>query len=728
MVLALSIGMALTIAAPGLSGDERAKYELARRQAGRDPEAHVKLALWCEAHGLKAERMKHLAIAVLNDPQNVMARGLMGLVHHDGQWQRPEAVSERFTNDKGLADLLAAYRAKRNGAALTGDDQWALGNWCEKNGLDQEAKAHFRAVILVDPRREAAWKKLGYKPFAGHWALPEQITANKEERQRQANADRHWKPSLEKWRRQLSDKKRKVEAEHALAQIVDPRAVPMVWQVFAASGTDRQLIAVQLLGQIDAIPATRALAMLAVFSEVASVRRAAAEALPQRDVREFGGLLVALVQDPIKFEVRRVKGPNSPGELFVQGKKVQLRRIYTPAQTRDVEQLPGDRVVYDGVGNPYLRRDTGVGGFAFRYPYEQPFTGPATTSSTLRQQQQLLEFTSRLPLASGVQQFGQSSLKNYDAGWSNYSLFNDPYYQASLPSLTMQPAVPREELTFKNEFYLDIPVGLTPDESLKSAMASQDQLEADVKTLDAYNSEIYKANERVLPLLRAAAGRDLGEELRDWQVWWKDVLGYRATPQKSVAARVVVEQVRSSYQPEPLASTLTQATVMLPRGCPRGVSCFAAGTLVRTREGIRPIESLSIGDIVLTLNTTTGALGFHPVVCVHRNPPSETYRITLGKETIVSSAFHRFWVAGKGWVMARSLKPGDVLRTLGSLGKVDTIQHGRVEPVFNLDVAEDNDFFVGQTGALVHDNSLPDLRLAPFDATPVLAASTRGSK
>ena len=35
----------------------------------------MKLALWCEAHGLGAERMKHLAMAVLVDPKNTARAG-----------------------------------------------------------------------------------------------------------------------------------------------------------------------------------------------------------------------------------------------------------------------------------------------------------------------------------------------------------------------------------------------------------------------------------------------------------------------------------------------------------------------------------------------------------------------------------------------------------------------------------------------------------------------------
>ena len=47
----------------------------ARKKAGRDAKAQVRLALWCEAHGLTAERLKHLSLAVLYDPANALARG-----------------------------------------------------------------------------------------------------------------------------------------------------------------------------------------------------------------------------------------------------------------------------------------------------------------------------------------------------------------------------------------------------------------------------------------------------------------------------------------------------------------------------------------------------------------------------------------------------------------------------------------------------------------------------
>ncbi len=48
-------------------------YQAAKAHAGHDPRAQIKLALWCRAHGMEAERIEHLAMAVLADPQNATA-------------------------------------------------------------------------------------------------------------------------------------------------------------------------------------------------------------------------------------------------------------------------------------------------------------------------------------------------------------------------------------------------------------------------------------------------------------------------------------------------------------------------------------------------------------------------------------------------------------------------------------------------------------------------------
>src|SRR4051794_12139191 len=117
MLGALVVGSVLLAATPAgpstLTPGDLAAYDEAKAHVGRDPDAHVRLALWCEAHGLESERLKHLAIAVLTRPAHATARGLMGLVAFGGQWQRPEVVGEKVRADAELAAALAEYNARR---------------------------------------------------------------------------------------------------------------------------------------------------------------------------------------------------------------------------------------------------------------------------------------------------------------------------------------------------------------------------------------------------------------------------------------------------------------------------------------------------------------------------------------------------------------------------------------------------------------------------------------
>ena len=95
-----------------------------------------------------------------------------------------------------------------------------------------------------------------------------------------------------------------------------------------------------MLGQIDAPAASRALALLAVFERVGRGPPAATETLRRRDPREFAGLLIALLRDPIKYEVRPVGGPGSPGALFVEGKKAQRPAALRPARRAAIPSCP----------------------------------------------------------------------------------------------------------------------------------------------------------------------------------------------------------------------------------------------------------------------------------------------------------------------------------------------------------------------------------------------------
>ena len=721
---------------PAPPPDLARSYQEARAQAGRSPEAQVRLALWCEAHGLTAERLHHLTLAVLADPKNAAARGLMGLVSHEGRWRRPEAVA-----DKAKADAtLAEYEAKRLKAAYTADAQWALGTWCDEHGLKEQAKAHLTAVIRLDPSRENAWRKLGYKRHEGRWVTEAQLALEKADAEAQKAADRKWKPLLERSKAMLDQPSKREEAEAALANVTDPRAVPMIGRVFATAEAT-QPRAVQLLGQVDSPGASKALAYLAVFARSAEARRAAAETLRGRDAREYADLLIALIRDPIKYEVRPVGGPGSPGVLFVEGKKANLKRLYESASAFQ----PGDSVGFDRFGQPVLRRTLFADGHS-----NQPNVPLNPGTRFYGGYQSYSDFySSPAPMTSGnmnsLSSINLSTPEGMDAAFGTHLLTNPSsgaFGQAITPDAVRQflgghpasePAKHHASATNSSvtgppflisgsafqrptDYYTsttaEVPLTQAVSESERSALAARNKLKADVDAIEEVNRPVRDLNDRVASILNGATRQNLPADRKTWDKWWVDQLGYALVTGQTATNPTFVEVV-SSYQPQ-----ITPSNVITQTSAMNRISCFGAGTPVRTVDGVRPIESLKVGDLVLTQSTDGGALGYKPILVVHHNPPSATFRIKVGGESIISSHFHRFWVAGRGWVMARELKAGDPVRTLGGVSPVESVEADKVQLVYNLDVAEDADFFAGNVGALVHDNTLPDPRLTPFDAPP----------
>ncbi len=677
---------------------------------------------------MTAERVKHLAAAVLYDPKNALARGLMGLVSYNGKWERPDDVSREAKDDPKHKALMDEYLRRRARTSETADAHLKLATWCDQNGLKPQAAAHFQRVIRLDPRREAAWKHLGFKKSGGHWVKPDLLAVAKARAQEQQKADKHWKPILERYRSALQSKSpsRRADAEQALARITEPDAVPMVWAIFGRAEPAFQKTAVQVLGQIDDGSASRSLALLAVFGGSADVRARAIATLRLRDAREFASMLIGMILEPIEYEVKRVQGPGRGGELLIkgQGSAPNLKRLYSPPAGPSIAPQPGDRVVLDANGLPVVFRPEAY----FTTPYI-PVMGPGANGWNLtpppvppaQMKAQLAGMLNHSGLGAQGQALGRALMTAYQNQISTYS---NPYlspYSLLPMALAMTPdngvIYPSTAVSLTFAMGESIPVGRMALEAQKTAVVAQQQLENDVAAIKQYNQGLSEINDRVLLVLKDISGLDIGPKRAEWQKWYVNLIGYQLNQLQASENPTVIENVPLAYQPQPIPIGQLTAPVAASR-----VSCFGAGTLVRTLTGLEPIETLKVGDSLLTQSTRTGMLSYKPILGVHHNPPSRTYKVKLGGETIVSSEFHRFWKAGKGWVMARDLKEGDLIRTLDGPAAVTSIERGEVVLVYNLDVAEDGDFFVGRGGVLVHDNTLPDLREKPFDvAGPMVA-------
>ncbi len=656
--------------APVSKGD-LATYRQARDSAKPDADAQVKLALWCEAHGLQAERLKHLARAILVDPKNATARGLLGLVAYQGQWKRPEAVAEKVKADQDLNAKLAEYNAKRADMTESAESHMRLGLWCEENGLQAEAQAHFANVTRLEPSRETAWKKLGCKKVGGRWVTETELAAEKAEAEAQTHADKKWRPLLVKYRGWLSgkDARKRAEAAAALGGISDPRAMPSVWAVLVQNSPYHG-IAVQVMGQIDTATSSRALAIMAVMNDDAEVRRAANEILRRRDPREFAGTLVAMLREPTKYQVLPVNGPGSAGVLHVEGERFDVNRMYVaPAPPELAPAL--------------LTR------------------GPLTRQQQFDQAYNAGNLENRQAAAQFLEQFSTNPVAALSNPSNARALNPKP---VTVPSRVVNSSATeggrRAQVAMENLA-----------RAATAANAAQQQLAADVNAIETNNEIASRTNERVEGVLKDVIGQDQGRDKESWDKWWTELQGYAYSAPKKPAVKPTYTQIASlPYTPQFLP--------FMDRH-----ECFGAGTLIRTLDGSCPIETIKVGDRVLTQDLKTAALGYQAVTRVHHNPPSATFLIKVKGDTIVSSPLHRFWVVGKGWVMARELLGGETLRLLDGPALIDSVEKGIVQPVYNLDIAGAHDFFAGAAAALVHDNSIPETRIEPFDANPESAAA-----
>ncbi len=98
------------------------------------------------------------------------------------------------------------------------------------------------------------------------------------------------------------------------------------------------------------------------------------------------------------------------------------------------------------------------------------------------------------------------------------------------------------------------------------------------------------------------------------------------------------------------------------------VACFVAGTLVHTKDGLKPIEQIKVGDYVLSKHENgKGGKAYKRVVntFVHENQVvREISYATLGggyDGYLTVTDNHPFWVVGIGWTRADLAEPGQEL-------------------------------------------------------------------
>jgi RHS repeat-associated protein len=141
--------------------------------------------------------------------------------------------------------------------------------------------------------------------------------------------------------------------------------------------------------------------------------------------------------------------------------------------------------------------------------------------------------------------------------------------------------------------------------------------------------------------------------------------------------------------------------------------CFAAGTDILTPSGSIKIEDVQVDQLVLAYDFASQKVVARKVMGLQHGETQLWILIrTEDGAEIRATRFHPFWVENLGrWVDAMDLQAGWVLRTSsGNLLRVASVQvHHleRPEQTFNFEVEELHNYFAGEQGVLVHNDTSP---------------------
>jgi Flp pilus assembly pilin Flp len=138
--------------------------------------------------------------------------------------------------------------------------------------------------------------------------------------------------------------------------------------------------------------------------------------------------------------------------------------------------------------------------------------------------------------------------------------------------------------------------------------------------------------------------------------------------------------------------------------------CFAAGTLVATETGQRPIERIEPGERVWATNVETGETALRQVRTTFIRKRAEVIDLDVragfaSGERILVTPGHQFYIEKQGWTRADELDATPLWSSTAGVVATALVDETRFTTVYNLEVEDFHTYYVGEARVLVHNQT-----------------------
>lgn len=152
--------------------------------------------------------------------------------------------------------------------------------------------------------------------------------------------------------------------------------------------------------------------------------------------------------------------------------------------------------------------------------------------------------------------------------------------------------------------------------------------------------------------------------------------------------------------------------------------CFAAGTLVHTRDGLKPIEGIQVGDWVLSYPDDQARPRrirleneyiYKQVTRVFVTEDQPLCRLIVAnmasgdREEFLVTPQHPIYCQGRGWISTSKIDVGDCVEQFEFANLIVFRNYQNVETgrVYNFEVEDFHTYYVGKEGLWVHNTCSP---------------------